>query len=182
MVNYRRRFQPGGCYFFTVVTFDRSPWLCLDWARRLLRVALVQVRRARPFTIEAFVLLPDHLHCLWRLPEGDADYPTRWQQIKRFLSQHRDLSWPLPELSESRIARKEISLWQRRFWEHTIREASDWRRHCDYIHYNPVKHGLCLAPKLWPYSSFHRFVKKGLYELDWASQCPPKELESMDIE
>ena len=170
MTDYRRNFRSGACYFFTQVAFDRKAWLCTDWARAALRSAIVKVRLKRPFVIEAWVLLPNHLHCLWRLPSGDTDYSTRWRLIKRFVTKQRDRGWELPAPSESRMHRSEQTLWQRRFWEHTIRDDEDFRLHCDYIHYNPVKHGLCRAPKDWAYSSFHRFVREGRYELNWGSQ------------
>ena len=173
MVEYRRNFKPGGRYFFTQVAYERRAWLCTQWARGTLRNAIEKVRQEFPFVIDAWVLLPEHLHCIWRLPEGDADYSTRWRLIKTFVTKHRDNSWVLPRKNDSRKKRQEQTLWHRRYWEHTIRDDEDYRRHCDYIHYNPVKHGLCPAPKLWPYSSFHRFVKEGRYELNWGgNECP----------
>jgi len=169
MTEYRRNFRPGGCYFFTQVTYDRRPWLCNQGARRALRSAIEKVRLKLPFAIAAWVLLPEHLHCIWQLPEGDSDYSARWRLIKTFVTKQRDESWEILGKGDSRKKRQEQTLWQRRFWEHTIRDDEDYRRHCDYIHYNPVKHGLCLAPREWPYSSFHRFVKEGRCESDWVS-------------
>ena len=182
MVEYRRNFKPGGCYFFTQVTYERRAWLCAQWARRALREALEKVRQESPFVIESWVLLPEHLHCIWRLPEGDADYPTRWRHIKTFVTKHRADSWMWPRKNDSREKRREQTLWHRRFWEHTIRDDEDYRRHCDYIHYNPVRHGLCVAPKHWPYSSFHRFVKEGRYELDWGNNESPSCFEGIGNE
>lgn len=169
MTEYRRNFMPGGRYFFTQVTYERRPWLCDHEARRVLRSAIEYVRFQFPFAIAAWVLLPEHLHCIWQLPEGDSNYSARWRFIKTFVTKHRDESWGIVEKSDSRKKRQEQTLWQRRFWEHTIRDDEDYRRHCDYIHYNPVKHGLCMGPREWPYSSFHRFVKEGRCELGWGS-------------
>lgn len=133
------------------------------WA---LKQSLRRVKEAHPFKIEALVLLPDHLHCLWTPPEDDADYALRWNLVKRLTSQQtRHLI--TPEVSESRKKRGELSLWQRRFWEHQIRDACDFERHVDYIHWNPVKHGYVKAVAQWPYSSFHCFVGQGIYLLNW---------------
>ena len=173
MTEYRRSFRPGGCYFFTQVTYNRRTWLCDQAARDILRQAIDDVRQDLPFIILAWVLLPEHLHCIWQLPDGDADYSTRWRLIKTFVTKHRKVSWGTWAKSDSKKRRKEQTLWQRRFWEHTLRNDEDYCRHCDYIHFNPVKHGLCLAPREWPYSSFHRFVKEGRYELGWGSNEIP---------
>ncbi len=121
----------------------------------------------RPFVIEAFVLLPDHLHCIWTLPPDDADYATRWSMIKRGMSQKVRNLIQVP-LRMSQQNRGEIGLWQRRFWEHQIRDDADREGHVDYIHWNPVKHGYVRQVRDWPYSSFHRFVARGYYPLDWA--------------
>jgi putative transposase len=154
MPSYRRNRLPGGSYFFTLVTHARRRWLCEPEARAAFRAAIEEVRRARPFRIDAWVLLPDHLHCLWTLPPGDADYSTRWRLVKTKVS--------------IRLARP--SLWQDRFWEHTLRDARDLEAHAAYIHYNPVKHGLCARPADWPYSTLGRFVAAGLYPPDWATE------------
>ncbi|GEN27706.1 hypothetical protein HVA01_13520 [Halovibrio variabilis] len=111
--------------------------------------------------MEAFVLLPDHLHCLWTLPEGDADYSSRWRDIKKYASQE----FLFPPGTQN--------AWQRGFWEHVIRDENDWQRHMDYIHYNPVKHGWTKAPRHWEWSSFRQCVQKGWYELDWGTQHTP---------
>ena len=182
MPQYRRNFAPGACYFFTEVTYGRRPWLCLDLARNALRAAIVKVRRHHPFAIEAWVLLPDHLHCLWTLPESDSDYSTRWRLIKSAVTAEIGHVVEASSVSVSRRKRGERSVWQRRFWEHTIRDEADFRIHCDYLHFNPVKHGLCAAPKLWPYSSFHRFVREGRYELEWGSQEVPPGIERVSGE
>ncbi|MDI6726447.1 MAG: transposase, partial [Smithellaceae bacterium] len=156
MPNYKRNLLPGCTFFFTVVTHKRSPWLCTEKARKALRRAIGEVRLKRPFTIKAWVVLPDHLHCLWALPEDDHDFSLRWRLIKTRVSrQCADLYDDIPE-TPSRLQRAEGRLWQRRFWEHTIRDEGDYAAHCDYTHYNPVKHGHCKSPGNWPYSTFHR--------------------------
>lgn len=154
MPNYRRARVPGGCYFFTQVTHGRYPVLTNEDVRVALRMAVQTVRGEHPFHVEAWVLLPDHLHCLWRLPEGDADYSLRWAKIKRLTRHH--LGLPTGE-----------KFWQPRYWEHCIRDENDFGRHADYIHWNPVKHGLVRCAADWPYSTFHRFVAAGLYPQDW---------------
>ncbi len=155
MKAYRRAFQPGGHYFFTLVTHRRTPWLTSDNARLRLRAAFVKVARQRPFTIDAFVLLPDHLHAIWCLPRGDCDFSTRWRLIKHHVSTG------MPECR-----------WQPRFWEHLLRDEDDWRRHVDYIHYNPMKHELAARPGDWPYSTFARAVARGWYDEDWGRSEP----------
>ncbi len=168
MPNYRRSVVPGSTYFFTQVTYKRQPWLCTELARTTLRIALNRVRQSYPFVIDAFVLLPDHLHCIWTLPDGDASYATRWHLIKRFVTQQisKQIALDVP-LSASRQKRQEGNLWQRRFWEHLIRDEDDFAQHCDYIHYNPVKHGLCEQATDWQFSSIHRFIQQGIYPHNW---------------
>ena len=117
----------------------------------------------RPFAMDAIVILPDHLHCIWQLPEGDNDFSERWRQIKRFVS--IGINSPLN-------ARKEKALWQRRYWEHLLRNGEDWRRHMDYIHYNPVKHGYVCRPTDWPHGSFRQAVARGWYDASWGEQEP----------
>ncbi|UBF30059.1 transposase (plasmid) [Kovacikia minuta CCNUW1] len=168
MTNYRRLTIAGGTYFFTLVTHQRRPWLCCDIARSTLRAAITHVRLTYPFVIEAMVLLPNHLHCIWTLPTGDSDYATRWRLIKAYVTKQAATKLKLDaQLSQSRQQRREGNLWQRRFWEYWIRDQQDFIRHCDYIHYNPVRHGLCRSPGEWKYSSFHRFVVQGIYPPDW---------------
>ncbi len=161
MVFYRRNFVAGGTYFFTATLADRK----CDWLVRhvdSLRVAFRHARRERPFAIEALVVLPDHLHCVWTLPPGDADYSHRWRLIKaRFL---KDVLLAGAPIHQS--AKGEYNVWQRRFWEHTVRDEADLLAHVDYIHYNPVKHGLVTRVSDWPYSSFHRFVRMGWLSAD----------------
>jgi putative transposase len=168
MSRYRRSLLDGGTYFFTVVTYRRQTILCDEMLRNALRSAIESVRASRPFTIDAWVLLPDHLHCIWTLPEGDADFSTRWMMIKRKVSiacaaQYEHANW----LTPSKQKHRESTIWQRRFWEHQIRDDIDYAKHLDYLHFNPVKHGLTNQAKDWPYSSFHRYVNDGFYEENW---------------
>jgi putative transposase len=164
MTDYRRNFVAGGSFFFTVNLAERRLRLLTQHVDQL-RLALRHTRLHHPFTIEAMVVLPDHLHAVWTLPDGDANYATRWRLIKSAFS--RGLATD-ERISESRAARGERGIWQRRYWEHTIRDENDFSRHVDYIHINPVKHGLVPRVGDWPYSSFHRMVKLGVYPEDWA--------------
>ncbi|HEY5790920.1 MAG TPA: transposase [Gammaproteobacteria bacterium] len=175
-MDYRRARQPGGTYFFTVVTHARQP-LLIDHVDRLRR-AFRTVRARAPFDLEAIVILPDHLHAVWRLPQGDADFSSRWQRIKRLFSSGIDLA----SGDGSRQRKRERAVWQRRFWEHAIRDGEDWRRHVDYIHFNPVKHGVAPSPGQWPHSSFRRAVQQGWYAADWGSQVVPAGLQGMHFE
>jgi len=137
------------------------------------------VRGRFPFTIDAVCLLPDHIHCIWRLPDGDADYSVRWKEIKRLFSRsYIDQVNPGDLRNESRVSRGEAAIWQRRFWEHLIRDEEDYSRHLDYIHYNPVKHGLVQRVSAWPWSSFHRYVSMGYYEMGWG-EAIKKEIHKM---
>jgi putative transposase len=163
MSNYRRVKIPGGTYFFTVVTRERRPVFTSDRHIEALRRAFRTARERWPFTVEAVVVLPDHLHCIWRLPENDADYSGRWREIKKLTSR---------AIAPHSDERRERGLWQRRFWEHAIRDDRDWRAHMDYVHYNPVKHGLVARPRDWPWSSFARWVERGWYEPDWGESEP----------
>lgn len=156
MADYQRLFVPGGTYFFTVVTADRKPWLTMDTGRSALGQALREVRRDQPFETIALVLLPDHLHAIWTLPEADADFSRRWRRIKQRAS-----------IRMRTASGRTGPFWQSRFWEHWIRDDEDLRRHIDYIHYNPVKHGLVTSPADWEASTFHRFVARGIYPADW---------------
>ena len=166
--NYRRATMHGGTYFFTVVTYRRQQFLCNNDVRLALRNGIEKTRQSLPFDIDAWVLLPDHLHCIWTLPPGDADFGKRWGLIKRHVSNHcRDLkrdNW----INESKQKRRESTLWQRRFWEHQIRDERDYKHHVDYIHFNPVKHGVVERVVDWPHSSFHRFVNDDVYKTTWA--------------
>jgi putative transposase len=173
MSNYRRIFIPGGVYFFTVVTYGRRPLFAVPENVALLRAAFRKIMADQPITIDASVVLPDHLHCIWRLPEGDADFSGRWQEIKKYVSKR---------IGGKRNRRNALDVWQPRFWDHVLRDEDDWRRHMDYIHYNPVKHGLAASPADWPYSSFRKAVAKGWYEMNWGKQGEPEDIRDMDWE
>jgi REP-associated tyrosine transposase len=163
MVRYRRNFVPGGTYFFTVTLADRRSRALVDHVAAL-RNAFRTARRERPFAIDAVVILPEHLHIVITLPPGDADFSGRWRRIKGLFTR----SAAAAGATFARNRKGEHALWQRRFWEHTIRDDGDFTRHVDYIHINPVKHGLVARVKDWPYSSFHRYVRQGLLPQDWA--------------
>lgn len=169
MPNYRRS-REGSTYFFTVVTHLRRPILCTQESRGALRAAVAHARSLHPFAVDAWVLLPDHLHCIWTLPEGDRDFSVRWGLIKAGFTKR--IAEGLPEatrVSASRRQHREKAVWQRRFWEHTVRDHRDYTAHCDYVHYNPAKHGLTAAPRDWPWSTFHRFVRQGVYDPNWGA-------------
>jgi putative transposase len=244
MPNYRRA-KNGEAFFFTVVTHRRQPILCHEASRTILREVIREIKVSHPFDIEAWVLLPDHMHCIWRLPGGDRDYSMRWGWIKKEFTkrirgfegfrfevddegmvggahptriggaendadmrnltgmvgtahptgmggklggrdvgivvgtahptaksgarnhaQGSDVSGTADPTS-SRMRHREGMIWQRRFWEHMVRDDDDFRAHCDYIHLNPVKHGLVESVVEWPFSTFHRFVRKGIYHESW---------------
>lgn len=164
MTIYRRSFVEGGSYFFTVNLAERRLRLLTNHIE-LLRRAFRYVRKRHPFVIDAIVVLPDHLHTIWTLPEGDSDFPVRWRLIKASFS--RGLPYT-ERVSTSRLRKGERGIWQRRFWEHALRDEDDLARHIDYIHFNPVKHGHVERVGAWPFSSFHRMVRLGLYPGDWA--------------
>lgn len=171
MPEYRRARIRGGTVFFTVVTYHRIPFLTDDKARPILKDAWMDVKNRFPFTQDAVCLLPDHIHCVWTLPEGDSDYSIRWREIKRhFTRVYQRIYGGFNIPNGSRMRRKEGTVWQRRFWEHTIRDQEDLNRHLDYIHFNPVKHGLVRRVSEWPWSSFHRYVKDGYYHESWGER------------
>ena len=154
-MQYRRSNTPGGTYFFTVVTHQRQPWLGQPWALTTLGDVMRQVREQRPFENLAMVVMPDHLHAIWRLPPDDADFSTRWMLIKQGVV-HR------------LKGRTGVSaLWLSRFWERTLRDARDVEQHIHYIHFNPVKHGHVQQVIDWQHSTFHRYVRNGVYPADW---------------
>ena len=163
MPNYRRNRVPGGTFFFTVNLLDRRSDLLVAGIDRL-RDAVRRVRAQRPFRIDAWVVLPDHLHCLWTLPQGDADFPGRWRAIKIEFVKGLPACEPRSQITDGRGER---GIWQRGYWEHTIRDDRDFAAHMDYTHFNPVKHGLVTHPADWPYSSFRRCVDRGLYPDGW---------------
>ncbi len=165
MTEYRRAKVPGATYFFTVSCTKRKGNSILTDNIDKLRYAFNKVKNDHPFSIDAIVILPDHLHCIWTLPKNDSDFGVRWGLIKSIFSR----SVPKVEsCSNSRLKRGERGIWQRRFWEHLIRDEEDYSQHVDYIHWNPVKHGWAKQVKDWPYSSFHRHVDQGVYPRDWA--------------
>ena len=169
MPDYRRSLVEGGTYFFTLVTYDRLPILNTEHSRKILHQSWVEVKERFYFETVAVCLLPDHLHCIWKLPEGDADYPVRWKEIKRrFTIRYLKEIGPGEERNLSRQKKHEAAIWQRRYWEHTLFEQVDFEEHLDYIHYNPIKHGFVTRAIDWPFSSFPRYVKEGIYEADWA--------------
>ena len=164
MPNYRRAFIPGGCWFFTVNLLDRRQTLLVDQIG-FLRQAVADIRRNHPFTIDAIVILPDHIHTIWSLPSGDSDFSMRWRLIKNRFAR----ALPKQEtLSAVRAARHERGIWQRRFWEHRIRDEADYARHVEYCYIYPVRHGYVGRVRDWPHSSFHRDVRAGTFPIDWA--------------
>jgi len=165
MPDYRRAWHPGGTYFLTVNLLQRQDNDLLTRHINLLRDTVRLVRNRHPFVIHGWVVLPDHLHCVIELPPDDADFATRWRLIKMGVSK----GLPLTERrSQVRIKRGERGIWQRRYWEHLIRDEADFKAHMDYVHFNPVKHGLVKRVMEWPYSTFHHLAKQGIYPLDWA--------------
>ncbi|MBL8523495.1 MAG: transposase [Betaproteobacteria bacterium] len=172
MPNYRRSRVPGGSYFFTVVTHGRRPYFESESARLALFAALREIRHSHPFRIDAWVLLPDHIHTIWTLPANDSDFSQRWARIKRITSNSCRQLVDRESMSSQQIANGENGFWQRRFWEHQIRDEADFAAHTDYIHRNPVKHGLVERPMDWPYSSFQRYLAKRVYPADWATAAP----------
>lgn len=168
MPQYQRYYEEGGTYFFTVVTYHRRPILTNPISQKLLHDAWQATNQLHPFSTIAVCLLPDHLHCIWKLPEGDSDFSTRWKEIKRkFTIGYMKQIGPGEERNTSRQKQGEAAVWQRRFWEHLIDNEIDFENHLDYIHYNPVKHGYVLKPDDWHWSSFRRFVNEGVYDRSW---------------
>ena len=164
MTNYRRYRIDGGTYFFTVNLAERQRSLLTERIDTL-REAFREVKNAHPFVIDAAVILPEHLHTIWTLPQGDNDFSLRWRQIKSAFSRAIEKD---ERISNSRLRKQERGVWQRRFWEHAIRDEEDFNRHIDYIHINPVKHGYVQRAVDWHFSSFHRYVKLGILPADWA--------------
>jgi putative transposase len=183
MSYYRRRRSTGGVYFFTVVTEDRVPILCGDRARDLLHNAILACQATRPFLLTAMVLVPDHFHAIWEMPEGKNDYSICIASIKaNFTREWLAGGGPEVARSASRIARRRRGVWQRRFWEHEIRDADDFERHLNYIHYNPVKHGLASCPHEWQWSTFQRWVQKDAYERQWCCACDGRKMQPPSFE
>lgn len=180
MPNYRRTRIAGGTYFFTVVTFRRLPLLASSSAIAALESSFRVVMARHPFTVEAVVIMPDHLHCIWTLPEGDSDFSTRWRLVKAGFSRACQRS-PVDQIPSSLLRKREKGVWQQKFWEHCIRDDMDFNAHCDYIHYNPVKHGLARSPGEWPHSTFGQFVQAGFYPPDWGHSISPQVM-AMELE
>ena len=167
MSNYRRAWHPGGTYFFTVNLLQRHGNNLLIRHTDLLREVIRDVRRRHPFEIHGWVVLPEHLHCVIQLPDDDADFSLRWRLIK--LGFYKALP-KIERLSQVRKNRGERGIWQRRFWEHLVRDDADFQVHMDYVHFNPVKHGLVRRVADWPFSTFHGLVQRGIYPLNWGGK------------
>jgi len=172
MSNYRRATTTGATYFFTVVTHQRKPVFRSETTIQILRDAISEELQRRPFVMEAAVILPDHLHCLWQLPENDSDYSSRWREIKKSVTK---------QVGKNKNSRNEGDVWQRRFWEHQVRSEDEWRMYMDYIHYNPAKHGYVKTPLEWEWSSFSRWVERGAYDASWGC-VEPVGLSRLDFE
>ena len=172
MSNYRRLYVPGGTYFFTVVTYNREFLFADDNRVAQLRRSMRVVKAKRPFAVVAGVVLPNHIHCMWTQPKDDANFSSRWQMIKTEFSRH------VPATVRMDGSK---TVWQPRFYEHLIRDDDDFHRHLDYIHYNPVKHGMVTTPAEWPHSSFARFVAMGWYSTHWGETAPP-DVDDMEHE
>ncbi|MGH8029159.1 MAG: REP-associated tyrosine transposase [Arenimonas sp.] len=173
MATFRRDHTPGCTWFFTLVTHGRRPWLGDAVAVGAFRQAVSTIRASHPFEILAAVVLPDHLHMIWRLPEVDAAYGLRWGLIKRETARRLCVPSAHRQLRPSQCSRRESGLWQRRFWEHRVRDEDDLQRHVDYIHFNPVKHGLVRNAADWPHSSIHRCIRAGWISEDWGTDPAP---------
>ncbi len=175
-MKYKRYFQPGGMFFFTLVTYKRRKLFVDERSIDLFNASVQYVQIKHPFEMDAYCICPDHIHMIWTLPEDEVDYPTRLRLLKSHFSHHY-IDGDRLIVSESRKKNGEKDIWQRRYWEHFIRDEDDYLRHLEYIHYNPVKHGLVNAPALWRYSSFSEYVEQGLYPVEWGNQ---DEMEYID--
>jgi putative transposase len=175
MTNYRRIYRPGATWFFTVNLAERKENRRLVENIDGLRNAFDLVKTRHPFKIDAVVILPEHLHCIWTLPPNDTDFSTRWGLIKASFSRAIEKD---ERISPSRQKRGERGLWQRRFWEHQIRDEADFYRHIDYIHWNPVKHGWVRQVADWPHSSFHTYVERGIYPKHWCGMVDSSEIST----
>ncbi len=171
MPEYRRIYQPGGTYFFTLVTYNRKPIFHSKHARDLLHTAWVDVKSRHTFETIAVCLLPEHIHAIWKLPEGDADYAMRWKEIKRLFTREYLRQIGSGDIrNESRQIQGEAAIWQRRYWAHVLFDQNDLNNHIDYIHINPLKHSLVDQVSDWEYSSFHKYVKDEIYPVDWGGK------------
>jgi putative transposase len=183
MPEYRRTYVQGGTIFLTLVTYQRHPIFINPENIAQLRYSLTTVRSEMPFEIDGAVVLPDHIHFIWTLPIDDQNYSKRIGRLKVLFTRSLGGKTTLPEnLSMSRRKHRESNVWQRRFWEHTIRNEADFENHLNYIHYNPVKHGLVSCPHLWLYSSFHKFVRKGMYAESWCCSCSGEKMKVPSFE
>lgn len=184
MPNYRRWFVAGGSFFFTVVVHDRRLLFDNAQAVALLGTIIRDCMARWPATVNAIVLLPDHLHTIWTLPSGDVAYPTRLGWIKKeFTKQWLAGDGTDHTVSDARQRERRHGIWQPRYWEHTLENEDDFERHFDYIHWNPVKHGHVRCPHEWPHSLFHQYVKRGVYDRTWGcfTAAPPASFQFSDI-
>jgi putative transposase len=191
MSDYRRWFVAGGSFFFTVVVNGRRRLFDDARAVAILGKVLRDCHARWPVTVNAIVLLPDHLHTIWTMPPGDAEYPKRWGWIKKeftkaWLTDTVDQAVPDNReraISSSRRRERRRGVWQPRYWEHTLKDENDFERHLDYIHWNPVKHSHSHCPHEWPHSSFHRYVEHGVYDHHWGcfTEPPPAAFQFHDI-
>ncbi|MBN2589703.1 MAG: transposase [Sedimentisphaerales bacterium] len=181
MTNYRRTQFEGGYYFFTVITYKRRKFLTNDNARSCLRQAINETKQKSDFETIAFCLLPNHLHCIWKLPEGDSNYSLRWSRIKTYFTKLYLKSGGIEcQQSPSRDIKRERGIWQRRFLEHKIRDEKDLQRHVDYIHYNPLKYELVEQVEDWPWSTYHRYIRENEYQRRGWDEIK-KVCEQMDV-
>jgi putative transposase len=170
-MRYRRYFEAGGTYFFTLVTYQRQRIFVDNHHVSIFLKGLQTIQKRQPFDLLVYCIMPDHIHMIWKLPEDDDDYPTRIRLVKSYFS--RCYSGDEPKISASRADKKERGIWQRRYWEHYIRNEKDLVKHTEYIFYNPVKHGLVKSPREWNYGNFQWYVESGLYERNWGSEIEP---------
>ncbi len=177
MSDYRRYFVAGGTFFFTVVTQRRAPLFADERARTLLGNVMRECFARHPVTVTALVLLPDHLHTLWSLPPGDSNYSMRWRWIKKeFTQRWLAMGGDEQPRNQSRLRERRRGIWQRRFWEHTILDETDLENHFDYLHFNPVKHRYVSRVRDWPWSTFHRWVARGHYDINWGAGYEPPDM------
>lgn len=182
MSQYRRLYIPGGTIFLTIVTYQRQRIFAKSENIALLKNAIAKIRTEKPFEITGAVVLPDHLHFLWTLPANDSNYSYRVSRLKvLFTKSLRGKKYQPQNTSTSRIKHRESDVWQRRFWEHTIKNENEFENFLNYIHYNPIKHGLVSCPHLWQYSSFKTYINKGVYEKNWACICEGKMATILDF-
>ena len=170
-MRYRRSDVAGATYFFTVNLAIRKNTLLVSEFDKL-RTVINQVKKHHPFKLDAMVVLPDHLHAIWTLPIDDTDFSKRWMLIKSGFS--RNLTTD-EEISVSRKKKGERGIWQRRYWEHLIRDEIDYENHINYIHNNPVKHGYVNKAVNWPYSTIHEYIASGVLAADWGCESDLEE-------